>query len=246
MRREESLVLLLPVLAAWAVSACFNVEEPDDGSQGDAGEDSGTDSGTDVDSDSDTDADVDTDIDTETGTEVDTDTETGAEPPCEDGEVVEFADGSIENAVRWAVGVPSGPLYCEDVQWLTELDVSEAVVEDLEGVQVLTSLVVFNLSYNNALSEIGPLSGLKSLSDLRLFWDFVSDLSPLAELTSLTYLDLGQNQVSDLGALVANEGIDAGDVVLVGGNLIDEVAQSGNIVALCERGVCLLPYCSCE
>jgi Leucine-rich repeat (LRR) protein len=54
----------------------------------------------------------------------------------------------------------------------------------------------------NHISDLSPLSELKSLNFLELNRNRISDLTPLAGLAKLKSLDLASNQITDLTPLV--------------------------------------------
>ena len=96
---------------------------------------------------------------------------------------------------------------------ITSLDLSRKSIwvlktGDFNG---LTGLTTLDLRNNRQLSDISPLAGLTSLTELRLNLNWISDLSPLAGLTNLTTLSLQANRVTDitpLRHLTALEGLD--------------------------------------
>lgn len=65
----------------------------------------------------------------------------------------------------------------------------------------LSNLRVLTLSENQGISNIGPLSGLTNLIELRLGANQISDLGPVAGLTGLTILTLHENEISDIEPL---------------------------------------------
>jgi hypothetical protein len=159
----------------------------------------------DADSDTDTDVDADTDVDTDADTDTGTDTECAGE-----GGVVAFPDPALEQAVRDAIGQPSGVLCAADVDGIVVLDEGEHQIADLEGIQALASLeelglddaiTVLDGDVEYPVSDLAPLAGVPTLRSLRFFFNGVSDLTPLAGLTSLESLDFGYNPVSDLTPL---------------------------------------------
>ncbi len=97
--------------------------------------------------------------------------------------VVSFADASVRDAVRAAVPAkytPTNWLYTVDVETITALDVRDAAIDDLSGLEQLFGLEDLRLYDNELTSE---------------------DLIPLQYLTNLTYLDLGNNSISNINAL---------------------------------------------
>ncbi len=119
---------------------------------------------------------------------------------------------------------------------LTTLWVWENQISDVSPLSGLTGLTELELG-GNQISDVGALSGLTSLTELWLWENQISDASPLSGLTSLTWLNLSGNQISDVSALVANAGIDTGDVVRLLWNPLSQDTIDTDIPILEGRGV---------
>jgi len=78
----------------------------------------------------------------------------------------------------------------------------EILISDISPLAGLTSLTELDLFYNQ-ISDISPLAGLTSLTRLDLGYNQISDISPLLNLTSLTHLSLHDNQISDISPLAS-------------------------------------------
>ena len=65
----------------------------------------------------------------------------------------------------------------------------------------------------------------------------MSDLSPLAGLTSLTNLDLHMNGISGLSPLVENQGLGEGDSIDVRRNPLSAESLNEHVPVLQQRGV---------
>ena len=154
-------------------------------------------------------------------------------------ETVTFPDNNLEAAIRNAISKPEGPILPTDLEGLTSLEVGNAGITDLTGLEHCTNLT--NLTLNeNQISDTSPLADLTNLTQLRLDGNQISDITPLANLTSVTRLGLWQNQISDISPLVENSGLGAGDKVLLVDNNLDLSEGSEdmeNIRALENRGV---------
>ena len=68
----------------------------------------------------------------------------------------------------------------------------------------------------------------------------ISEISPLAGLTSLTDLLLLDNQINDIAPLVANAGIGSGDTIDLRSNPLNKDAILDHIPALEARGATIL------
>lgn len=118
-------------------------------------------------------------------------------------EVATFEDEKLEAAVRSALSVDESiDLTCDLVADLTSLVAQEAGIENLEGIQNLTSLERLDLT-DNAVTDISQLAGLTSLNWLDLWGNSIEDVSVLAGLSEVTYLSVGDNEVSNVDALAA-------------------------------------------
>ena len=116
------------------------------------------------------------------------------------------------------------------------LDLSGNDVSDISALSALTELSYLNLN-DVGLSNLSPMSGLKQLSRLSLMRNKIVDVSALTKLSALYSLDLRENQISDVGPLVANAGLDDGDVVDLRNNPLSTVSINDHIPSLEARGV---------
>jgi len=130
--------------------------------------------------------------------------------PCDD---ITFADPALEAAVRAALGLPSGPIEHVDALALTQLDISNQGVADLEGLQCFTNLWRL-VAVNAPITDLSPLAPIGGLSVLMADNNGgVSDLSPLAG-KSMVQLELG------ISAAVRATGVGISDLSpLAGQNL---------------------------
>jgi Leucine-rich repeat (LRR) protein len=186
--------------------------------------------------------------------------ENGGGPPAGCEGAVAFPDANLEAAVRGAAAQPTGDIYFDGVKDIEELDLLNAEITDLTGIQCLTGLVSLGANNNN-IPDLSPLGSLTNLTMLGLSFVFVEDISPLSSLTNLQYLmlgsnnitdisaleslpnlttlDLARNEITDISPLVSNEGIGSGDDVDITDNplVCDDVLSA--ITALVDRGVAL-------
>jgi hypothetical protein len=121
-----------------------------------------------------------------------------SQPNC-DG-VVNFPDPNLEQAIRDAIGKPTGDIYGADLLGRTHLYAYERLISDLSGLECCTALTWLYLP-DNQIVDVSPLSGLTSLTELGLWSNQIVDVSPLAGLINLTALDLGDNQIVDVSPL---------------------------------------------
>ena len=112
-------------------------------------------------------------------------------------------------------------------------------ITDISAVSGLTSLTFLRIN-NNSITDISALSGLTSLRFLYLNNNAITDVSALSGLTSLTDLRLSDNpDLSSIQPLLDNTGLGAGDRVTLGSTTV-----SCTDVALLEaKGVTLNSDC---
>ena len=163
--------------------------------------------------------------------------------------VVDIPDAALRKAVEEALEKETDEpitrgemeslqtLYAEGVQQLTgieyavnlhELWAIRGAVSDLVPLAGLTSLTELVL-HSNEISDVAPLSNLTSLEFLWLSNNFVLDLAPLAGLTSLTELRLGENVVSDLEPLA---GLTSLAVLYLFNTLVSDLTPLSNLTSL--------------
>ncbi len=112
---------------------------------------------------------------------------------------VTFGDPNLEEAVRSEILKPTGDIPLSSVARLTLLEADRQRIENLDGIEVLTSLRDLNLSHNQ-IDDISPLSGLISLTGLNISGNRIKDISALSGLISLWELILYNNQISDFSS----------------------------------------------
>ena len=83
---------------------------------------------------------------------------------------------------------------------LTRLEVQDASISDLTGLQFATNLTVLWLT-GNPITDLSALCDLTNLTDLVLFGNAITDISALSNLTNLIHLNLNHNTVSDISVL---------------------------------------------
>lgn len=169
-----------------------------------------------------------------------------------------FEAGSLETAVREALGVDETALLTCDLLATLSMFVFGVTEPSLLGIQNLTGLVILELSgacsptpcelpslaglstlttltlHGAELTDLTPLSGLPELIHLDIAFNEVSDLSPLSGLTNLANLILIDNDISDLGALSGLTGL---AYLLLGDNQISDLSPLSGLTSLSVLGV---------
>ena len=170
-------------------------------------------------------------------------------------EAVEFADPTLEAAIRAKVDKREGPIAAADLLPIVELELISGAIADLSGIEALENLEVLVLVdqhlvdisplaglkklraldlANNQIVDIAPLSSLSALTFLSLAFNSVSDLSPLSSLDMLQVLLLDENRVADISPLL---GLSMLEQVLLRGNPLNAAAYAVHIPSLIEQGV---------
>lgn len=88
---------------------------------------------------------------------------------------VNFADVTLEGAVRVAINKMSGQLYASDLASLTVLSDPWDGIQQLDGLEYASNLTTIDLSYN-AITTITPIAGLTGLTSLNLRGNTITDL----------------------------------------------------------------------
>ena len=114
---------------------------------------------------------------------------------------VNIPDANLRAAIVAELGKARGATITKgEMETLGDLEVREAGISNLTGLEFATNLAWLNLDGNN-ISDLSPIAGLTKLTGLGLGGNNISDLSALAGLNNLIWLLLGGNNISDLSAL---------------------------------------------
>ena len=121
---------------------------------------------------------------------------------CPKGNVVEFDDPKVEQAVRFKLQKPQGPISKAELGKLRSLNLSQMPVDELDICLFphMKSLRELFLG-RGTLDDLSPIAELTKLESLRASMNQVRDITPLAKMTKMDRLDLGVTQVSDLKPL---------------------------------------------
>ena len=160
-------------------------------------------------------------------------------PLAATAQVVNIPDPNLRAAVEKALGKASGtPITAADMANLTYLEVRNANITDLTGLEHVTNLtelllgaeVVDNSWINsNSVSDLSPLVGLTNLARLGLRGNNLSDISALVGLTNLTWLDLWENKISDISPLVDLTNLTE---LRLGGNSLSDISPVTGLINL--------------
>ena len=126
--------------------------------------------------------------------------------------LVPIPDVNLRAKIAETLNKPkNATLNAGDLLTLTTLDVRNANIQDLTGIEHAHNLNFLNLGAeyiegkgyvnSNIISDFSPIAGLTRLTRLNLSRCGLSDASFVSGLTQLTLLDLGYNTLSDISPL---------------------------------------------
>ncbi|WP_197025093.1 TraB/GumN family protein [Paucisalibacillus sp. EB02] len=82
-------------------------------------------------------------------------------------EVVYFSDYQLEQVIREELSLPDGDILPEDLNKITELDLSGQRIKSIDGIEYLDHIKTLNLQ-NNKISNFSPLEGLERLEEVNI------------------------------------------------------------------------------
>ena len=115
---------------------------------------------------------------------------------------VDIPDANLRAAIQSALGLPNDATVTRDaIRQLVHLDIVDAGVTDLTGIELASKLESIFMWRNRGLSDITPLGMLTKLREIHASVCHISDVTPLAQLPALEVLALLRNPVSDIQPL---------------------------------------------
>ena len=168
---------------------------------------------------------------------------------------VEVRDAPLRTRIRAQLGLADGsPVTQGDLARLTELEVRNAYVVDLTGLEFAINLRSLDLNYNR-IADVSALSGLTTLRNLSLsgnsiadisalfglkLWQLelrdnrIVDVSALSSLTTLEYLQLSDNRIADVSPL---SGLIILEYLYLHDNEVVDVSPLSSLTALSSLGL---------
>ena len=114
---------------------------------------------------------------------------------------VNIPDLKLREVIESKLGKAPGEVITPaDMLTIEVLHARGKMIEHLIGLESAINLTELYL-FNNNISDVSPLTGLKNLKELELANNEISDMTPLAGLINLTKLYLYNNKISDLRPL---------------------------------------------
>jgi internalin A len=128
--------------------------------------------------------------------------------------VIPFDDAALEKKVRAAIGKKKGQITYGDVAPVTELNIGyddskskDVKIQSIEALKYFINLFKLD-AWNNEISNLSPLAGLKNLSFLNMDGNPAGDLTPLSGLNSLKIVQLPRaTDLTPLKSLASLEGL---------------------------------------
>ncbi len=142
-----------------------------------------------------------------------------------------FPDPALEAEVRRAVIAKRDnkePIVADDVKTLSVLQIRDAKVKDLRGIENCPALLQFDL-VGTEVSDLGPLKALVNLQSLTLSRNKIKDIAPLSGMNKLQYLELSGNQVSDISPVAQMTAMNS---LYLSGNQIADLAPVAGLARL--------------
>ena len=117
------------------------------------------------------------------------------------GESVHIPDPNLRAAIAEVLGkAPNAHITVAEMATLKHFRAVDKGIKDLKGLEFATNLETLELR-KNQMSDLSPLSGLKSLKETWIEGKMISDLSPFAGLTDLEGLSVWKLAINDLSPL---------------------------------------------
>ena len=144
---------------------------------------------------------------------------------------VDIPDPNLRAEVLTALGKPKhDPISPSEMATLTELEVQNANISDLTGLEFATNLTWLDLA-GNSVSDITPIASLTQLKTLDLDGNAISDISAVTDLTNLTWLDIWGTPISDLSPLA---GLTKLKTLGLGHNNVSDISAVAGLTGLTE------------
>ena len=117
-------------------------------------------------------------------------------------DIIQFPDSDLKVALLRELGKsPNDEISIAEAENAPQtLDLSQASISNLEGIQYFKNVTFLKLHENN-IQDLTPLSNLTKLKILLLNDNLIEDIGPLANLKNVTLLNLNNNQVTNLQPL---------------------------------------------
>ncbi len=151
--------------------------------------------------------------------------------------IVRVPDAALSTALRKALGLaPTALITKQAMSRLTTLHAAgdqqgEPPISDLTGLEHAAQLEILRLYWNQHISDLSPIAGLKQLRELHLGANQIRDLSPIAGLTQLETLYISNNQIRGVNPPVGLVNLKK---LVIAGNPVRDASLLANLTKLVE------------
>ncbi|MCY3682874.1 MAG: leucine-rich repeat domain-containing protein [Gemmatimonadetes bacterium] len=150
-------------------------------------------------------------------------------PEGDDENDVNIPDANLRAVIADSLGKGRDEAITRaEMATLTSLEVQDANISDLTGLQFATNLTVLWLT-GNPITDLSALCDLTNLTDLVLFGNTITDISALSNLTNLIHLNLNHNTVSDISVLSNLTNL---EWLFLADNAITDISALSNLINL--------------
>ena len=144
-------------------------------------------------------------------------------------QTVNIPDDNLREAINEVLGKAlDARITVDEMETLTRLEVHNANIRDLTGLELATRLEEINCN-NNLISDLSPLTDLVNLRVIELRDNVISDLSPIAGLINLEWLIFTRNSIRELSPV---EGLINLVGLAVEDNLISDLSPISGLIKL--------------
>jgi len=144
-------------------------------------------------------------------------------------QTVNIPDANLRAAIAEALDkAPGATITAAEMATLTSLEVHDAGIRDLTGLEFATGLEEVR-GNNNLIADFSPLAGLIHLHTIELRHNVITDLSPVAGLPNLSWLVVSHNLITDLSpveGLILLEGLE------ISHNAISDLSPLAGLIKL--------------
>jgi uncharacterized repeat protein (TIGR02543 family) len=144
-------------------------------------------------------------------------------------QTVVFTDDNLRAKIIEALNLPGGTaLTSSQLAGLTELDISDSGISNLEGLQYAVNLTTL-IANGNDIVSLDPIKSLNNLSVLSLQSNYIKDITAFQNMPSLVYLNLNDNYVISIEAL---KGLTNLEILGLNANLISDLSPLKTLIKL--------------
>ena len=150
-------------------------------------------------------------------------------PLSTSAQTVNIPDANLRAAIAEALGkAPGARITRDEMATLTHLEVHDADISDLTGLEFATRLEEIRCN-NNSIADLSPLAGLTKLHVIEFRHNAIKNLSPVKKLLNLGWLIVPQNLITNLSpveGLINLRGLD------IGNNVVSDLSPLAGLIKL--------------